>query len=75
MPDDERSATVSIPMRREVAEHIVAYSPVLATRLHHLLDLNGDGLLNPAEQAEVEALVELAQVKQLLAMALEFGAR
>jgi hypothetical protein len=62
--------TVSFTLSRKVAADIVHCSSHLADRLHHLLERNTDGLLNPTEQAELEALADLAQVKQLLAMAL-----
>lgn len=62
---------VSLTLPRKVAADIVNCSPHLADRLHYLLQRNGDGPLAPAEQSELEALVDIAQVKQLIAMALE----
>ena len=66
--------TVSITLSRRVATDIVTFSPHLAERMHELLERNGDGPLNAVEQAELETLVDLAQIKQLLAMALGGGA-
>ncbi len=67
------SDTVSIKLPRKVAATIVHHSPAVVDWMHHLLERNTDGLLNPTERAELEALVELAQVKQLLALALGDG--
>ena len=62
--------TVSITLPRKGADDIVSYSPKLATRLHQLLARNTNVDLNATERDELEALAELAQVKQLLAMSL-----
>ena len=62
--------TVSITLPRKVADDIVNYTPSLATRLHHLLARTTNGDLNATERDELEALAELAQVKQLLALSL-----
>ena len=67
------SDTVSITLPRKLAATLVHHSPAVVDWMHHLLERNTDGLLNPTEQAELEALVELAQVKQLLATALDNG--
>ena len=65
---------VSISLSRKLATHLVQYTPTLAERLHRLLARNTNGDLNATEREELEALAELAQVKQLLALALEGGA-
>ena len=64
---------VSISLSRKLATRLVQYSPKLAGRLHHLLARNTNGDLTATEREELEALAELAQLKQLLALALEGG--
>ena len=66
--------TVSITLPRKVAADIVHCSPHLADRLHHLLARNTNGDLNVTERDELEALAELAEIKQLLALAMGVGA-
>jgi hypothetical protein len=36
--------------------------------MHELLERNTEGQLNPIERAELETLVQMAQVAQILAM-------
>ena len=62
--------TVSLTMTRKMAANLVNGSPRLADRMHLLLERNTDGLLNPTEQAELESLIDVAQVKQLIALAI-----
>jgi hypothetical protein len=62
--------TVSITLPRKLAADLVHCSPRMAERLHRLLDRNANDDLSPTERDELESLAELAQVKQLLALAM-----
>ena len=70
MPQVVDSTNVTFSLDRRAADHITRMSPAMADRMHHLLERNTDGDLNPIEHAELEALVELAQVKHLLTLAI-----
>ena len=64
----EEAITISVP--RSVAADIAYLSADLNDRMHALLQRNGDGLLGPAERAELETLVRMSQFGQIVAMAL-----
>ena len=61
---------VSIRLPRQTAIHLTKPPAPFEDRLHDLLDLNGDGLLTPAEKAEVELLIDIAQISQLIGLGL-----
>lgn len=61
--------TVTLP--RTLALGIVELSDDLARRMHELLERNTDGLLNPAEQAELDTLVRIAQFGEIISSALK----
>jgi hypothetical protein len=64
---------VSIRLPRQAAIHLTKPPAAFVDRLHHLLDLNGDGMLTAAEKAEVELLVDIAQISHLIGLGLEAG--
>ena len=60
--------TFSVP--RGIATDIVQLSADLTDRMHALLEKNTDGVLQPAEKAELETLVRMAEFGQIVSMAL-----
>jgi len=61
--------TFSVP--RAVAMDLVGLSNDLNDRMHQLLERNTDGQLGLGEKAELETLVRVAQLSQILAMAMQ----
>src|SRR5256885_8515762 len=64
MPD---SITLTLPA--SVAADIPVMAQRLVDRMHELLERNTDAQLTPAEREDAEALVEMAEIAQLLASA------
>ena len=60
--------TFTVP--RSMASDIVQLSAELMDRMHQLLERNTDGQLQPAEKAELETLVRMAEFGQIVSMAL-----
>jgi hypothetical protein len=60
--------TISVP--RTVLADIVRLSEELTDRMHALLERNTDGGLTPAEKAELQTLVRMAEFGQIVSCAL-----
>jgi len=62
---------ITFSMPRNVATDIVQLSADLTDRMHELLERNTDGNLQPAEKAELETLVRMAQFGEIVSMAIQ----
>jgi hypothetical protein len=60
---------ISVP--RAVLSTIVDLSAELTDRMHQLLERNTDGDLRSHEKAELETLVRVAELGQIVSMALQ----
>lgn len=66
--------SVTLRLPRFAVEELPSLSAELNERMHHLLERNTEGSLNPTERAELETLVQMAQFAQLLALAAQMAA-
>ncbi len=62
------SEPITVRVPRSIASVLPSLSDDLTNRMHELLERNTEGQLNPIERAELETLVQMAQVAQILAM-------
>ena len=71
MSASEETVVLTIP--RAFLPELPALSKGLTDRMHALLERNTDGALTATEREELEALVQMAQFAQVLAMAAQGG--
>ena len=62
---------VTLTLPRSMLPELPALAKNLNDRMHELLERNTEGTLVETERAELETLVQVAQVVQILAMAAE----
>lgn len=62
---------VTLTLPRSMLPELPALAKSLNDRMHELLERNPEGTLVETERAELETLVQVAQVVQILAMAAE----
>ena len=60
---------VTLTLPRSLLPELPALTRSLNDRMHELLERNTEGTLSDSERAELETLVQVAQVIQVLAMA------
>ena len=60
---------ITITLPRSMLPELPALAQSLNERMHELLERNTEGTLVETERAELETLVQVAQVVQILAMA------
>jgi hypothetical protein len=59
------SDVVTITLPRSIIPELPAFASVLEDRMHHLLERNTEGALTETERAELEGLVQMAQLRGL----------
>jgi hypothetical protein len=64
------SDDITITLPRSAVGAVLTLSAELTDRMHALLERNTDGVLSPAERSELETLVRMAQLSEILSMAL-----
>ncbi len=62
---------VTLTLPRSMLPELPALAKSLNDRMHELLERNAEGSLVETERAELETLVQVAQVVEILAMAAE----
>ena len=62
---------ISFSVPRNLLSEILRLSDSLTDRMHEFLEANTDRNLNSIEQAELEALVRIAQFGQIVSAALD----
>jgi hypothetical protein len=62
---------ITLTLPRSMLPELPVLSQSLNDRMHELLERNTEGALAETERAELETLVQVAQVVQILAMAAE----
>lgn len=62
---------VTLTLPRSMLPELPVLAKSLNDRMHELLERNTEGTLVETERAELETLVQVAQVVQILAMAAE----
>ncbi|MGA2230080.1 MAG: hypothetical protein ABSH22_04060 [Tepidisphaeraceae bacterium] len=67
----ETAGPISISLPRDLLADIAQMPDDLIDRMHELLEKNTDGLLNSAEKSELSKLVRMAELGQIVSMALE----
>lgn len=60
---------ITLTLPRSMLPELPALAQSLNERMHELLERNTEGTLVETERAELETLVQVAQVVQILAMA------
>jgi hypothetical protein len=63
--------TVTVTFPRPVLTGLAGISASITDRLHALLEKNTEGVINATEKQELEGLVRIAQVDQIVTMALQ----
>ena len=62
---------ITLTLPASVATAIPTMAQRLVDRMHELLERNTDGQLTPTERDELESLVDMAQIAQLFAAAVQ----
>lgn len=65
------SDVITITLPRSIMPELPAFAGALNDRMHELLERNTDGTLSETERTELESLVQMAQLTQIFAMALQ----
>jgi hypothetical protein len=62
---------ITLTLPASVASAIPSMAQRLVDRMHELLERNTDGRLTPNEREELESLVDMAQIAQVFAAAVQ----
>lgn len=62
---------ITLTLPASVATAIPTMAQRLVDRMHELLERNTDGQLTPTEREELESLVDMAQIAQVFAAAVQ----
>jgi hypothetical protein len=62
---------ITLTLPRPILAGLSGVSASFADRMHGLLDKNSDGTISAQEKSELEALVRIAQLDQIVTLALQ----